>query len=154
MVAGLSHIKVESAERIISLLQVRSAWRQARCCSCMLSQMLLTLSIGWCQASCAWTKCLCTWYCRDGGEAELELCVVQEGNTRRKTESTDANAVSSRSHAVLEVQVRRKELSGASVRVSIFGLSAGLAATEMPAGCVPARLQSTYSITAEPARLR
>ena len=40
---------------------------------------------------------------------------LQEGNTRRKTESTDANAVSSRSHAVLEVQVRRKELSGAQV---------------------------------------
>ena len=40
---------------------------------------------------------------------------LQEGNTRRKTESTDANAVSSRSHAVLEVQVKRRELTGASV---------------------------------------
>jgi hypothetical protein len=28
------------------------------------------------------------------------MALLQEGNTRRKTESTDANAVSSRSHAV------------------------------------------------------
>ena len=33
--------------------------------------------------------------------------LLDEGNKRRKTESTDANSVSSRSHAVLEINVRR-----------------------------------------------
>ena len=35
--------------------------------------------------------------------------VLQEGNSRRKTESTDANAASSRSHAILEVTVCRSD---------------------------------------------
>lgn len=34
---------------------------------------------------------------------------------RRKTESTDANAVSSRSHAVMEVCVKKREVYGAKV---------------------------------------
>ncbi len=34
---------------------------------------------------------------------------LQEGNSRRKTESTDANAASSRSHAILEVTVCRSD---------------------------------------------
>jgi len=33
--------------------------------------------------------------------------LLEEGNKRRKTDSTDANATSSRSHAVLEIVVRR-----------------------------------------------
>ena len=37
---------------------------------------------------------------------------VQEGNLRRKTESTDANAASSRSHAVLTVQVTKRQKLG------------------------------------------
>ena len=36
------------------------------------------------------------------------LRLLVEGNSRRKTEATDANAVSSRSHAVLEILVRRR----------------------------------------------
>ena len=35
--------------------------------------------------------------------------LLREGNARRKTESTDANAVSSRSHAVLEIVMARSE---------------------------------------------
>ena len=37
---------------------------------------------------------------------------MQEGNSRRKTESTDANATSSRSHAVLSVLVSKREKLG------------------------------------------
>lgn len=37
---------------------------------------------------------------------------MQQGNLRRKTESTDANATSSRSHAVLSVVVVRRERLG------------------------------------------
>ena len=37
------------------------------------------------------------------------VTALQEGNSRRKTESTDANAVSSRSHAILEVTVCRSD---------------------------------------------
>ena len=37
------------------------------------------------------------------------VTVLQEGNSRRKTESTDANAASSRSHAILEVTVCRSD---------------------------------------------
>jgi kinesin family protein 18/19 len=36
------------------------------------------------------------------------MSLLEEGNTRRKTESTNANATSSRSHAVLEVTIVRK----------------------------------------------
>mmetsp|Transcript_11268 Transcript_11268/g.28907 ORF Transcript_11268/g.28907 Transcript_11268/m.28907 type:complete len:941 (+) Transcript_11268:278-3100(+) len=36
------------------------------------------------------------------------MALLEEGNTRRKTESTNANATSSRSHAVLEVTIVRK----------------------------------------------
>eukprot|EP01023_Acetabularia_acetabulum_P049398 TRINITY_DN5272_c0_g3_i1.p1 TRINITY_DN5272_c0_g3~~TRINITY_DN5272_c0_g3_i1.p1 ORF type:complete len:807 (-),score=147.37 TRINITY_DN5272_c0_g3_i1:260-2680(-) len=39
--------------------------------------------------------------------AEQIITLLESGNKRRKTESTNANAVSSRSHAVLEIQVRR-----------------------------------------------
>ena len=35
--------------------------------------------------------------------------MLQEGNRRRKTEATDANAASSRSHAILEVTVCRSD---------------------------------------------
>ncbi|GAQ83814.1 Kinesin-like protein [Klebsormidium nitens] len=41
--------------------------------------------------------------------ADRILELLEEGNSRRKTESTDANATSSRSHAVLEIVVKRKE---------------------------------------------
>ena len=37
---------------------------------------------------------------------------TQEGNKRRKTETTDANATSSRSHAVLSVVVTKREKLG------------------------------------------
>ncbi|KAK9804474.1 hypothetical protein WJX73_006365 [Symbiochloris irregularis] len=47
--------------------------------------------------------------------AERILSLLQEGNTRRKTESTDANATSSRSHAVLEVTVVRREVQGSQM---------------------------------------
>lgn len=40
--------------------------------------------------------------------AQQILCLLEEGNRRRKQEATDANAVSSRSHAVLEIVVKRK----------------------------------------------
>mmetsp|Transcript_9505 Transcript_9505/g.27171 ORF Transcript_9505/g.27171 Transcript_9505/m.27171 type:complete len:980 (+) Transcript_9505:572-3511(+) len=36
------------------------------------------------------------------------MALLEQGNTRRKTESTNANATSSRSHAVLEVNIVRK----------------------------------------------
>ena len=36
-------------------------------------------------------------------------CGIQEGNRRRKIEATDANAASSRSHAILEVTVCRSD---------------------------------------------
>lgn len=41
--------------------------------------------------------------------AEKIFALLREGNLRRKTESTDANAVSSRSHAVLEIIVTRSD---------------------------------------------
>ena len=41
--------------------------------------------------------------------AEKIFQLLREGNMRRKTESTDANAESSRSHAVLEIVVRRSD---------------------------------------------
>ncbi|KAL3678138.1 hypothetical protein R1sor_021094 [Riccia sorocarpa] len=41
--------------------------------------------------------------------AEKILELLNQGNARRKTESTDANATSSRSHAVLEIIVKRKQ---------------------------------------------
>ncbi|KAG0625210.1 hypothetical protein M758_2G036500 [Ceratodon purpureus] len=41
--------------------------------------------------------------------AEKILELLTQGNNRRKTESTDANATSSRSHAVLEIMVKRKQ---------------------------------------------
>ncbi len=34
--------------------------------------------------------------------------LLEDGNKRRKTEATDANLQSSRSHAVLEISVKRK----------------------------------------------
>ncbi|KAJ9532634.1 hypothetical protein QJQ45_010730 [Haematococcus lacustris] len=39
--------------------------------------------------------------------AEDIMDLLDEGNRRRKTESTDANAQSSRSHAVLEISIKR-----------------------------------------------
>ncbi|KAJ7534867.1 hypothetical protein O6H91_12G007600 [Diphasiastrum complanatum] len=41
--------------------------------------------------------------------AEKILELLNQGNNRRKTESTNANATSSRSHAVLEITVKRKQ---------------------------------------------
>ena len=43
---------------------------------------------------------------------------MQEGNARRKTESTDANDTSSRSHAVLEVVVCRSDKNHYQKQVS------------------------------------
>lgn len=44
-------------------------------------------------------------------ENEKEIySLLQEGNTRRKTEPTEMNATSSRSHAVLEIEVCRTEV--------------------------------------------
>jgi kinesin family member 18/19 len=43
----------------------------------------------------------------DCSSAQDILRLLEQGNSRRKTERTDANARSSRSHAVLEVQVKR-----------------------------------------------
>lgn len=40
------------------------------------------------------------------------LGLLEEGNRRRKTDSTDANAASSRSHAVLDIQVTRAPRGG------------------------------------------
>lgn len=45
----------------------------------------------------------------------LEL--LNMGNSRRKTESTEANATSSRSHAVLEITVKRKQKSNYRSRI-------------------------------------
>ena len=43
-------------------------------------------------------------------ESAVEIMgLLREGNSRRKTESTDANSQSSRSHAVLEITVRLSE---------------------------------------------
>ncbi|CAB4314408.1 unnamed protein product [Prunus armeniaca] len=41
--------------------------------------------------------------------ADKILELLNLGNSRRKTESTEANATSSRSHAVLEIKVKRKQ---------------------------------------------
>ncbi|KAJ4966279.1 hypothetical protein NE237_018128 [Protea cynaroides] len=41
--------------------------------------------------------------------ADKILALLNLGNSRRKTESTEANATSSRSHAVLEINVKRKQ---------------------------------------------
>ncbi|KAJ8765465.1 hypothetical protein K2173_014587 [Erythroxylum novogranatense] len=41
--------------------------------------------------------------------ADKILALLNLGNSRRKTESTEANATSSRSHAVLEITVKRKQ---------------------------------------------
>jgi len=41
--------------------------------------------------------------------AEKILELLTQGNSRRKTESTDANATSSRSHAVMEIIVKRRQ---------------------------------------------
>lgn len=43
--------------------------------------------------------------------ADKILELLNLGNSRRKTESTEANATSSRSHAVLEITVKRKQKS-------------------------------------------
>ena len=53
-------------------------------------------------------QCLvCQWI--DASVVFSVLVWVQEGNKRRKTEATDANAASSRSHAILEVTVCRSD---------------------------------------------
>ena len=41
--------------------------------------------------------------------ADEIMDLLRDGNARRKTESTEANATSSRSHAVLEIQVKRSQ---------------------------------------------
>ncbi|GAB4848840.1 Kinesin-like protein KIN-8B [Ancistrocladus abbreviatus] len=43
--------------------------------------------------------------------ADKILELLNLGNSRRKTESTEANATSSRSHAVLEITVKRKQMN-------------------------------------------
>lgn len=54
---------------------------------------------------------------------ELPAAVLKEGNARRKTESTDANAQSSRSHAILEIFVSRTERNKARYQVLMGKLS-------------------------------
>mmetsp|Transcript_68250 Transcript_68250/g.215896 ORF Transcript_68250/g.215896 Transcript_68250/m.215896 type:complete len:454 (-) Transcript_68250:46-1407(-) len=49
--------------------------------------------------------------------AEKIFSLLREGNMRRKTESTDANATSSRSHAVLEIVVNRSDRNHYSKQV-------------------------------------
>ncbi|KAF8073085.1 KIN8B [Scenedesmus sp. PABB004] len=49
--------------------------------------------------------------------------LLEEGNRRRKTDSTDANATSSRSHAVLEIVVRRSARSTHRTNVLIGKLT-------------------------------
>ena len=44
---------------------------------------------------------------------------MQEGNKRRKIEATDANAASSRSHAILEVTVCRSDRNHYKKQVSL-----------------------------------
>lgn len=46
---------------------------------------------------------------REVSDADAVLTMVKEGNTRRRMESTAANTVSSRSHAVLQVAVVHEE---------------------------------------------
>ncbi len=60
--------------------------------------MLVTDSIPCCHYT---LLCKCAWV--------TSQVWVQEGNKRRKTEATDANAASSRSHAILEVTVCRSD---------------------------------------------
>ena len=50
----------------------------------------------------------------------LPFC-LQEGNKRRKIEATDANAASSRSHAILEVTVVRSDKNHYRKQVGLFG---------------------------------
>eukprot|EP00959_Pyramimonas_sp_CCMP1952_P146760 3072018-Pyramimonas_sp.AAC.1 len=45
--------------------------------------------------------------------------LLEEGNKRRKTESTTANMASSRSHAVLEISVTQSGRNQASVNTSV-----------------------------------
>ncbi|ACO64983.1 predicted protein, partial [Micromonas commoda] len=61
--------------------------------------------------------------------ADNVLDVLREGNARRKTEPTEANAVSSRSHAVMEINVRRfsRVLTG---RLSLVDLAGSERASE------------------------
>lgn len=49
--------------------------------------------------------------------------MLKEGNLRRKTESTDANAQSSRSHAILEIYVSRTERNKARYQILMGKLS-------------------------------
>lgn len=57
------------------------------------------------------------------------ITLLEEGNARRKTESTNANATSSRSHAVLEIYIKRhpknqykaKQLLGKLALVDLAG---------------------------------
>ena len=141
--AGLSKVQVESAERIFSLLQVRSAigphktcregfhakraaglhrlrwcsFEQACCCGVAVSIMLSAPPAA---QHAAWALSPLQpghTTARHGRGLVLSSAsqhthdkrVLQEGNSRRKTESTDANAASSRSHAILEVTVCRSD---------------------------------------------
>jgi kinesin family protein 18/19 len=56
----------------------------------------------------------------DCSTAQDILRLLEQGNARRKTERTDANARSSRSHAVLEVQVKRTRRNHYKAR-QLFG---------------------------------
>lgn len=58
--------------------------------------------------------------------------LLQEGNQRRKTDSTDANATSSRSHAVLEVTVRRSGCNNYRSSVSCHAWSRGKGGRHTP----------------------
>lgn len=56
--------------------------------------------------------------------AEKIFSLLREGNLRRKTEATDANDTSSRSHAVLEIYVTRSDQNNYNRRAA--GPDAGL----------------------------
>lgn len=55
-------------------------------------------------------------------DTESVMALLQDGNRRRTQEATAANATSSRSHAVLQVQVELRERGGTSMRVAKLSL--------------------------------
>ncbi len=66
---------------------------------------------------------------------------VQEGNKRRKTEATDANAASSRSHAILEVTVCRSDKNHYRKQVQLL-------CCFQAAHCLEAKVMTTCITTA------
>lgn len=54
-------------------------------------------------------------------DANEVMRLLQKGNKRRRTEATEANATSSRSHAVLQIYVERKSLEMSKANQIRFG---------------------------------